>query len=128
MTPHGIVLKIQEREREKFRARFLKSVGTSVIKPPRGSFSWSGAIDYLEGRGCLRQEVINGSMPEASLELIASSLRSEFGEKEIIGVHVGNFVGISLAHIADAVKSMNSNSLILGIDPNLTHRGIENPQ
>lgn len=128
LTPHGVVLRVQEAEREKKRRNFLDGVASLGGQPQSGSFRWSDAIDFLERKGCPRQEVINGSMPETSLEIITAALRAEFGRTPVVGVHVGNFVGVSLACLADTLRSLHPDSVIIGIDPNLPHRGIENPQ
>lgn len=46
----------------------------------------------------------------------------------MIGLHVGNFLGVSLASFTAFAKRRDSNSVVVSIDPNLTHRGIERPQ
>ena len=43
------------------------------------------------------------------------------------GVHIGNFVGISLCYFASRLKEVCSDSLIIAIDPNIPHRGIQRP-
>lgn len=128
LIPHGLVLSIQEKQREKKRQHFLERVKESEVQSDNNSFSWKAAVDFLEKQGCPRNEVILGSMPETSLQLIAKVLRTNFHEESIVGIHVGNFVGVSLAFLADVARSIHPDSIIIAVDPNLPHRGIENPQ
>jgi len=46
----------------------------------------------------------------------------------LIGLHVGNFVGVSLSFLSATLKHIHQDSLVIGVDPNLIHRGIINPQ
>ena len=45
------------------------------------------------------------------------------GSRPIVALHIGNFVGVSLAFLAQAVSELNAGSKVVSIDPNLTHRG-----
>lgn len=43
-------------------------------------------------------------------------------------LHVGNFLGVSLAWFADSAGAWHQDSLVVTVDPNVTHRGVERPQ
>ncbi len=87
------------------------------------NFSCAVAIDFLETLGCDREQVIAGSMPQSALDFAASFLP----ETARRGLHVGNFVGVSLGFFTHWLKMRSLDSSILAIDPNLTHRGVSNP-
>ena len=84
-------------------------------------------IIALLGSWGLDVEQINlGSIPTPDLEAICNFIRINY-RNPLIGVHVGNFVGVSLAYIATKLKN-NEQNVIISIDPNLTHRGISNTE
>lgn len=95
------------------------------ISPPKSQtdFSCAAAIDFLETLGCPRDQVIAGSMPQSSLEYAAGF----FPETARCGLHVGNFVGVSLGFFVRWVKDRAPDGSVVALDPNLPHRGIENP-
>jgi hypothetical protein len=45
-----------------------------------------------------------------------------------VALHVGNFVGVSLAYLTAVITARKPDALVLSVDPNLCHRGIANPQ
>lgn len=46
------------------------------------------------------------------------------GSRPILALHVGNFLGVSLVYLAQAVTDLHAGSKVVSIDPNLTHRGV----
>ncbi|MDB5290899.1 MAG: hypothetical protein JWL69_2140 [Phycisphaerales bacterium] len=77
--------------------------------------------------GCDRWQLSEGSISERSLELCASTILKHFSGRGVVGLHVGNFVGVSLAYVTAAVVGANASSVVFSIDPNIPHRGIHNP-
>ena len=68
-------------------------------------------------------------MPEASLDFCCAALDANVQiEVPLVGLHVGNFLGVSLAHFANYVRGRHSKSVVQSIDPDITHRGIAHPQ
>jgi hypothetical protein len=149
IIPHGLI--------ESRRRRFIKSLPESkpVENDMRNSFheerrkrireaiaieskrsdaqlnplDYEMLIDFLENRGIPRFHLIEGSIPSTSLAYLDKVIRERLhGDKPIYAVHVGNFVGVSLTFLSGILTSINSKSRVVGIDPNLTHRGISNPQ
>jgi len=93
-------------------------------------FSYKEAINYLASLNCDLPEldaIIEGTIPESSLIFCASFIIEYFTGKPIIGLHVGNFVGISLSHFTHVVQKLHPESSIVSIDPNIQHRDIKNP-
>jgi hypothetical protein len=93
-------------------------------------FAYDEALGVLAARGVPEFHVREGSMPEASLRFCADVVRRELAGlgRPVRGLHVGNFVGVSLACFTDALRSLDSESVMVSIDPNLTHRGVHDPQ
>ena len=73
------------------------------------------------------QQIDSGSIPTPDLEAICNFIQNNY-RNPLIGVHVGNFVGVSLAYIATRLRKMSEQNVIISIDPNLTHRGISNTE
>ena len=70
-------------------------------------------------------------MPESTLAFCSKTLDDLIptaDEKPLIGLHIGNFLGVSLSHFVNYVRQRNEKSVVVSIDPNLVHRGIDNPQ
>ncbi|MEY8831199.1 class I SAM-dependent methyltransferase [Sedimentitalea sp. XS_ASV28] len=82
---------------------------------------------FATRRGSAR-DIREGSMPREALEFIASRLPKPRLNHGLRGLHIGNFVGISLAHLCDAACRLDSGAVVLSIDPNVPHRGVDSPQ
>jgi predicted O-methyltransferase YrrM len=126
ILPHGIVRLLQTRQEQGYqRSRAVLKQQVLAKK----AFSHADLLDYLEARGLDRDQVRQGSIPEPSLAFLASILKEKHDGQEIIrGLHVGNFLGVSLAYLTDAATHIHSSSVIVAVDPNLEHRGITHPQ
>ena len=86
-------------------------------------------ITYLKGRGLPEHHLREGSMPLKSLEFIREQVISKLEEiVPIKALHIGNFVGVSLAFLTASLVKRHPESLVVSIDPNIPHRGILNPQ
>jgi hypothetical protein len=46
----------------------------------------------------------------------------------LVGLHVGNFLGVSLSHFVNYVRQRDETSIVVSIDPNIQHQGVESPQ
>jgi Methyltransferase domain len=132
ILPHGLVMRIIRSQA--VRRRRIAAVETSAMAsklPSREAYSYHSAIEFHAARGLVRNHVIAGSIPESSLEFCSASLDkflpARAGEP-VTGLHVGNFIGVSLCHVTDYARKRHEHSVVVSIDPNLTHRGIENPQ
>lgn len=107
------------------RRRLDQAVGQRENERPQ--FNYQRALEYLEGRGCDPTQVREGSMPEVALRFCYDKLSERVRSRPVLGLQIGNFVGVSLAFFAWAVKQMDERSLIVSIDPNIPHRGVVNP-
>ena len=94
-----------------------------------GLYSYEAAVAHLVKRGLPEHHVRSGSMPEPSLRQCGEAIAEHFDRAEPLTIlHVGNFVGVSLSWFADYTRDWNGKSRVVGVDPNVTHRGIERPQ
>jgi len=86
-----------------------------MLKPTR--LIWQDLVSRIVQLGHDRDQVVHGSMPESTLALLSNVLTGN-------GLQIGGFVGVSHCYLAWALRDKGS---ICTVDPNLKHRGIENP-
>jgi hypothetical protein len=87
------------------------------------------AIRFLVDHGLDEQRVRDGSIPGTSLDYMAETVRDRLPrDRPVRALHVGNFVGVSLCYVSWLVAEHHPDSVVVSIDPNLTHRGVDNPQ
>jgi hypothetical protein len=95
------------------------------------AFDYETSIRVLVARGLDEHAVRHNSIPEGSLDFICSTLTRAFAatENPVVGLHVGNYVGVSLAGFADSLRFVNPDSTVVAIDPNDAEAlGISAPQ
>ncbi|MDQ4072512.1 MAG: class I SAM-dependent methyltransferase, partial [Actinomycetota bacterium] len=105
------------------------AAGRAALAARRASgFSVEEAVRLLADRGLDEQQVRDGSMPQDSLDYLTTFLVSELpAGRPLLGLHIGNFVGVSLAWLGDALRTSDAGSRVLSIDPDIAHRGIDQP-
>jgi len=134
VVPHNVVELIRRyrshkrfvlaNERADAFKRAVHELGRAAVEP----YSWNDAHSFLEGLGCDRSQVASGSIAEEYLVRSCDTLQKHIQSRPILGLQVGNFVGISLCHYTDFARRLDKNSIVISVDPNLTHRGIQKPQ
>lgn len=131
VTPYAAVKSSQQRAARKRELEILAQFA-AVRESTRADvpgYSYSAAAQKLVDWGLDARQLVAGSMPEMSLALSMQTLEHYLPrERPLIGLHVGNFVGMSLCYFLDWLERRNDGSLQFSVDPNITHRGIENPQ
>ncbi len=131
IMPHGIVSSMI-RVRDKRRLAEIKrrvKMQEQVRDGRQAEFSHQAAIQFHTARGLAFHHVCDGSIPEVSLKYCSKMLDEQMpGTRPLIGLHVGNFVGVSLCHFLNYVKRRSRESVVVSVDPNLSHRGIARPQ
>src|ERR1700722_2944783 len=104
VMPHGFVVaasRSQSRRRQRM-ASLAQRPAMTDIEP----YSYQASIEFLCSRGLPRIHVVSGSMPEASLDFCGRHLGGLLPRgRPIVGLHVGNFLGVSLASFADLVRN-----------------------
>jgi SAM-dependent methyltransferase len=136
VAPHGLIMRRhlrQEAERaaavvdraQADRQRLLKSV--ALPDQTAVPFDYEAAVAFLVEDGLSEWQVRQGSMPQASLDFVSELLAKHLPAGHLLGLHVGNFVGISLAHLTAAMRARDEDALVVSIDPGMPHRGIQAP-
>ena len=104
VLPHGLVMKYVHSEaarRRRIAARNSAHVSVATKQIP---YNYSAAINFLTSSGLSQSQVIGGSIPEPSLSF-CSKVLDEFilatDGRPLIGLHVGNFLGVSLRHFVN---------------------------
>lgn len=88
------------------------------------TYSYSSSVDFLTSIGLDHDQICMGSIPEDHLDFVVLKLSEHFGKSKVVGIHVGNFLGISLCHIGNWMVTQDAESKLICMDPNLNHRGI----
>lgn len=142
LAPNGVIEARHKRYREKKEAERLLFHQSRRERIARADASGSGhhearapeyeeIISFLLERGIPEEHLRDGSIPPESLAFIQGEIGSLLPVAPVDGyrgLHVGNFVGVSLASVTGMLVSLNASSVMVSIDPNLTHRGIDHPQ
>jgi Methyltransferase domain len=133
VVPHTIVEVIRARRTRKRlaievqRSEAIKDALRQSSRSLATTYNWTDALDFLAAMNCDRSDISRGSMPERSLDFACRELEQRISARPVLGLHVGNFVGVSLCHFTNFVRRIDDRSVIVSIDPNLDHRGIKNP-
>jgi len=117
----------QERKRHSLRQQRIDSI-KNILGVNQNEVSYSALIDSLIERKIHKEQIIAGSIPEVHLLEIVKLIKEHFDNSPIVGLHVGNYVGVSLSYLAGLLKKMNERNLVVSIDPNIPHRGTIHPQ
>lgn len=136
LVPYGVVMALvraRNSRRDATIKRKLSEQGST--RDARGvrniPFAHQAAIEFHTARGLPFEHVRDGSIPEQALDYCSRALDDAIktpAGQPILGLHVGNFVGVSLCHFLSYVQRRNPASVVVSIDPNLSHRGIRHPQ
>ncbi len=126
VTPWGIEWLLFVRGHRKAVRRFEAN---RVQKASPAGTRVEDAVGFLLGRGLDEHQVREGSMPEDSLDYVARLVSDRLpSDRPVRALHVGNFVGVSLCYFSWLVRERHPASVVVSVDPNLTHRGVEDPQ
>lgn len=91
------------------------------------TFDYELAVAMLVEGGLSEFQVREGSMPLESLEVVARHLVEYLPGGPPLALHIGNFVGLSLAHLTASLRAHHPDALVVSVDPGMPHRGIERP-
>lgn len=132
VAPHSVV-RMREESLQRRMIGLMRGVQqehAAVATAATGdAYSYEAGIAHLVGRGLPEDQVREGSMPEAALDACGALIAERLdATRPITVLHVGNFVGVSLAWFTDLMRRRDGQSLVIGLDPNVVHRGIEHPQ
>jgi hypothetical protein len=92
-------------------------------------FDYETAVRVLAQRGLDEHAVRLGTIPQESLDFVRAIVTGRLShERPLRALHIGNFVGISLAALTAAVLDVHDESVVFSVDPNIPHLGIADPQ
>jgi predicted O-methyltransferase YrrM len=130
-VPHTVVVLYQAlRLRRRSRRALEEALPPAAAVAPR-PFDESEAITALVARGLNEDNVRAGSIGADHLcflnRAIHEHLRTEPPHRAL---HIGNFVGISLAALTHSLLEVGGEShpVVVSIDPNIPHNDIADPQ
>ena len=108
----------------------LRSRPRVQIEPTRDAprFSYDEAVDVLVRRGVDAESVRIGSMPPSAVQFAEDAIARHAPARPLRVLHVGNYVGVSLAALTDTVVRHDAGSVVVSVDPNLPHLGVTDPQ
>jgi predicted O-methyltransferase YrrM len=129
VLPHGIVQQVMRSSAVKRRIIAAHNTHQASIAQSREQYSYKASIAFHSARGLPHGHLVHGSIPEATLDFCTRSLDELIpGDSPHIGLHVGNFLGVSLAHFTNYVRQRNAQSVTISIDPNIKHQTVDSPQ
>ena len=126
LVPHTVVVLVQ-RSRQRRRVARLVRRAEPPVRSSR-QFDYEDAVALLIARGVDEEIVRVASIGRSSMRFVASLVERNSPRRPLRALHVGNFVGVSLAALSDVLARHDRDSVIVSVDPNLTHLGVEDPQ
>jgi Methyltransferase domain len=137
VVPYGLVewrirrvknIELQWREayHEERRSRII-----AIEQSPAGTIcgnDYEQVISFLKNHGVPDAHLQGGSVPKASLEFLYEHVFKLIDSTPPLGLHIGNFVGVSLAFFSASLRDRHPDAITVSLDPNVPHRGIANPQ
>jgi predicted O-methyltransferase YrrM len=127
--PYGFFLRREKLIRKKKSIEHQKRVSRLNLNTQQIlDYDYEISIKLLIEKGLDEQQIREGSIPENSLEYLFFKIGDRLNELPSVKVlHIGNFLGISLIYISNALLKLNPNSTIISIDPDIPHRGVKSP-
>jgi hypothetical protein len=128
VSPHGFVT---WRERRFVALRDEEQASALARAEARAApgYSYEAAIRFLIERGLDGEHLREGSIPQGSLDFAANLIRGRLApDRPLLVLHVGNFVGVSLAHLTALARELHRDSVVVSIDPNIRHHRVADPQ
>lgn len=128
LVPYGLGIALRERRQRRSSVSVMNAAraGASGRVPP---FDYEAAVSQLVAFGVPEQSIRLGSMPVGSVNFVRDTLARELADRRPLRLlHVGNFVGLSLAAIADAAGRLDDDALVVAVDPDIPHLGVERTQ
>lgn len=125
-VPHSLVMLRQRRWKRRV-ASWRQAVEAPTHSP--WPYSYEDSVHWLTSQSLEETHVREGSIPERSLAFVCRRLRELLAtSRPVTALHIGNFVGLSLCYVVNELRTLNPDSMVLAIDPNIAHRGVKDPQ
>ncbi|MFC2102921.1 hypothetical protein ACFLSS_00665 [Bacteroidota bacterium] len=129
LLPHAIFLLREKIKKKKLQLiRNKRIVKFNKMSSSFLDYDYELSIQKLVEKELDEEQIREGSIPENSLDFLFKTIMRKLYELAPIKVlHIGNFVGVSLLYITESILKINPSSIVVSIDPNISHRGINNP-
>ena len=127
VVPHTAVVLVQRGRARRRRQRRDASRPAPAARASR-AFAYEEAVDLLVARGVDERVIRLGSMPRAQMEFAGDMVDRHAPSGPLRALHVGNFLGLSLAALSDVVVRHDPGSTVVSVDPNLSPLGVDHPQ
>ncbi len=132
-VPHSLVRVIQHAQRQRHRQAIHAGMAvaqtaaqTIVTETTAPVFDYEAAFAWLAANGLDENQCRLGSMPLTVLESAWTQIERLRRRGPVRLLHIGNFVGVSLCYFASKLDR-SQGDLIVSLDPNIEHRGIQQP-
>ena len=79
---------------------------------------------FIKSYGIDKSHILGGSIEEKHCHRIVYAIQKQFNNKRIIGLNVGNFLGVAFSFILSRIVQNNDETTMVSVDPNIPHRGI----
>jgi hypothetical protein len=130
-VPHSVAVLVRaQRLRRHSRRALAEELPATPTTAPR-PFDAEQAVNVLVAHGLDEGGVRAGSIGPEHLRFLGDTIHDHLGtEPPHRALHVGNFVGISLAALTASLLDLadGSDPLVVSIDPNIPHNDIADPQ
>jgi hypothetical protein len=128
-VPHTAVLLARQlaprvRPGSTFDSSMPQPDGGREVRP----FSYEQAVAVLMSRGLDERAIRMGSIQARSMRLAGDLIARNAPPRPLRALHVGNYVGLSLAALSDILVKHDPRSLVVSVDPNIPHLGVDDPQ
>jgi len=124
VMPYGLVQQILRAQAVRRRRISAHNAAHASVAAQQIPYSYSAAMEFHRARGLPQGYLVGGSMPESTLAYCSKILDGLIpDDRPLVGLHVGNFLGVSLSHFVNYVRQRNKNSVVVSVDPNLKHQG-----
>jgi hypothetical protein len=130
-VPYSVVLIVgAQRQRRRSRRALQEAPPVAAPKAPR-PFDDGEAVTVLVASGLDERNVRVGSITASHLRFLNRAIHEHLRtEPPHRALHVGNFVGVSLAALTASLLDVagGSDPVVVSIDPNIPHNDIADPQ
>lgn len=130
-VPYSVVVMVRAvRLRRHSRRALLETLPPSTPTAPR-AFDADEAVRLLVSRGLDESNVRVGSISANHLRFLDRAVHEHLRtDPPHRALHVGNFVGVSLAALTGSLLDVagNTEPVVMSIDPNISHNDITDPQ
>jgi predicted O-methyltransferase YrrM len=110
------------------RPRLRRWLGRNWVVPGSPPFAYEATVKFLRERGVDEHVIRLGSIDALSMRFAAATIDRHARPGPLRVLHVGNFVGVSLVVLSAIVVGRDPGSVVVSIDPNKTHLGVDDPE